>query len=262
MSFGGDFSVEGVVKLQPFHKGWSALIAGSDVSQAPLVLARASRLLKGKSSSLFAVQTGFKQAYQEQLRERVTDEFLSSFNMTLEDFKRKARRQLEPNLFQSLSFGIKNAKLGCRFLIYGFDEKARAHLFEIGENGKLDSRDKPGFWAIGSGAVSALSTLANLKQASEATPLNATIYNVLAAKYTSESASDVGPETFFFVLRSGSIGFRQAGPVGAVEQAMRQLWESKGRPRTPPEVADIVNNAHIEFLYSTRPTRSGARRSR
>jgi hypothetical protein len=38
MSFGGDFSVEGVIKLEEFHREWTALIAGSDISQAPFVL--------------------------------------------------------------------------------------------------------------------------------------------------------------------------------------------------------------------------------
>src|SRR5260370_39309240 len=106
--------------------------------------------------------------------------------MTLDDFKRKARMQLEASVFQSLSFGIQNARLGCRLLVYGFDSRKRPHIFEVGEKARVDSCDKPGFWAIGTGATSALSTLANLKQASEGTPLDETIYNVLAAKYTSE----------------------------------------------------------------------------
>jgi ATP-dependent protease HslVU (ClpYQ) peptidase subunit len=245
VSFGGDFSAEEVVKLEGFHKEWAALIAGSDISQSTSVIERAKKIVKGKKNALAVIQDGFKKAYQEQLREVITDKFLSQFDMSLDDFKKKGRRQLEPNLFQSLSFGIRNEKLGCKFLIYGFDGEGRAHLFEVSEPGKIQSKDKPGFWAIGNGAVSALSTLATLKQASERSSLNDTIYNVLAAKYTSESASDVGPDTFLFVKKKGSIGFRWKLNF---EKELREAWESEGRPKMPLKAKQILENAQIGFI--------------
>src|SRR5271155_2507630 len=120
MSFGEGFSVGDVIKLEGFHREWAALIAGNDISQAPFVIERAKRILRGKSGQLEVVKSGFKRAYQEQLREVIGDEFLSQFNMSLEDFKKRGRKQLDPTLFQSLSFAINNAKLGCKFLVYGF----------------------------------------------------------------------------------------------------------------------------------------------
>jgi hypothetical protein len=199
MSFDGEFSAEDVIKYEGVHPDWSVMIAGSDVSQCPLVIDRARKLLRGKRNDLRIIQDGFKKAYQEQLRVAITDEFLTPLNMSLEEFKKKGRTQLDPTLHQSLSFGIKNARLGCRFLVQGFEREKYAHIFEVVEPGKVNSRDKPGFWAIGNGASSALNTLSSLGQASEKSSLPETIYNVLAAKYTSESASDVGPKTFLFI---------------------------------------------------------------
>jgi hypothetical protein len=244
VSFSGHFSLEGVIKLDPIHGEWSAMVAGNDVSQAPFVIERAKGMLKGKKGKLLVVKNTFTRAYQEQLREVTTDELLSPFNMTLEEFKKKGRRELEPNLHQALSFGIKNAKLGCKFLIYGFDDDKIPHLFEVGEHGKVESKDKPGFWAIGNGATSAISMLAHLGQVSERTPLPETIYNVLAAKFISESASDVGTDTFAFIKSFGSTSFRYRTNF---EKELRDLWNEKGRPKLPSEVNEIIARAQIEF---------------
>jgi 20S proteasome alpha/beta subunit len=246
ISFGGDFSAEGVIKVEGFQRDWAVLIAGNDISHAPFVIRKARRMFwKRKKLSLEEAKTGFKQAYQEELREKITDTFLSKFDMTLEDFKKKGRRELEPNLFQALSFGIKDAKLGCKFLVYGYDEIGQPHLFEVGEGGHTESRDKPGFWAIGSGATSAISMLAYLKHSAEMTPVRAAIYNVLAAKYISEGASDVGPNTFFFIKKYGSNVFSSYG--SSIEPKIRKLWEEKGRPSVPQEAMQIVDDAHLRF---------------
>jgi hypothetical protein len=180
----------------------------------------------------------------KQLRERITDEYLSPLNMTLEDFKKKGRRQLDPTLHQSLSFGIKDAKLGCKFLVYGFDGDELPHIFEVGEKGKVDSRDKPGFWAIGNGAFTAISMLAYLKQAAEATTMRTTVYNVLAAKFLSESASDVGEDTFWFVKRYGCNAFFRKPYL---EKNIRRIWNEKGRPSIPDEALQEIDRADIRF---------------
>jgi len=244
MSFSGDFSVEGIIKLESFHGEWATLIAGSDISQAPFVIDRAKQILKGKTDKLEVVKDGFKRAYQEQLRMDIADEFLSRFDMGLEDFKKKGRRQLEPTLLQALSFGIKDAKLGCRFLIYGFDEKKQPHLFEVGEGGCAKSRDKPGFWAIGNGASSAISMLAYLKHSAEMTTMRTAIYNVLAAKYISEGASDVGKETFLFVKKCGCDAYFSKPNL---EKDIRRIWEEKGKPSVPDEALQIIDQANIRF---------------
>jgi hypothetical protein len=244
MAIEGDFSVEGVIKLEEFHGEWAALIAGGDVSQALFVLARATRILKGKTNDVLIVQDGFKRAYQEQLRECITDEFLSPFDMTLDGFKKRGSKQLPPTVYESLAFGIKNAKLGCKFLVYGFDDNELPHIFEVGRNGRVDSRDKPGFWAIGNGAFTAISMLTYLKQMAEATTMRTTVYNVLAAKYLSESASDVGEDTFWFVKRYGCNAFFRKPNL---EKDLRRIWNEKGRPSIPEEALQAIDQADIHF---------------
>jgi hypothetical protein len=49
LSFGGSYSIEGVVKTQPFFRQWSVLMAGNDMAQHALVLEKAKLALRGKS---------------------------------------------------------------------------------------------------------------------------------------------------------------------------------------------------------------------
>ena len=263
MSFSGDYSVEGVIKSEPFHGEWIAMIGGSDVSQSIPVIEKASKLLRGKGDDFAVVMNGFKDAYQEHRRRVMEDELLSTFDMTLPEFKRTGGKKLQPDIFADLSYQMKNFNLGCAFLIIGYDTKKVPHIFEVRNPGKATVHDKPGFWAIGSGAPAAMSLLAQLGQAREASSLADTIYNVLAAKFSSETASDVGTETFFFLKEYGSYAFSGQGHL---KRAMRELWNEVGRPRIPSSVAQIVQDAQVKYWYAPnkarKPKPSTVQRSR
>ena len=65
-------------------------------------------------------------------------------------------------------------------MVYGFDDNVKPHVFTIANPGRVESFDKPGFWAIGAGARSSLSTLSVLRQHPDRCSVEQTIYNVLA----------------------------------------------------------------------------------
>jgi ATP-dependent protease HslVU (ClpYQ) peptidase subunit len=245
LSFGSRFAVDDVIKAEPFHGEWVAMIGGNDVSQAVMVIEKAARILRGKGNDFPTVVNGFKQAYREHYEETVADEFLIPYQMTLREFKRSGRKLLNPEVHADISIRMRHYDMGCAFLVYGYDQKKQPHIFEVRSPGKVSFHDKPGFWAIGAGASSALSMLALLGQAREVTRLPATIYNVLAAKFVSETASDVGPKTFFMVQEYGSYAFSVVGVK--LEQRMRQLWDEVGRPRVPTQVDQIFQGIDISF---------------
>ena len=164
LSFGGYCSMEGMTKNKNFHRDWSAMIAGTDISQSLPVIERATEVLRGRTGKANVVRRGFKKAYTEYRREVITDTFLSSFDMTFPDFKRKGKKQLNPEIHADLSFLIKNFNLGCTFLVYGFDDEGEPHILTVSNPGKAEVYDKPGFWAIGSGKTAAISMLAALGQ--------------------------------------------------------------------------------------------------
>jgi hypothetical protein len=247
LSFGGDFSADGSVKIHVFHREWGTMIAGDDITQYIPVIERARALLRGKSGKLMVVMDAFKKAYQQEFKAAIEDGLLSRFEMTMEDFKKHGKTQLLPEVFTELSLKIKIASLGCRFLVYGLDDRKIAHIFTVSNPGKCELRDKPGFWAIGKGATSALSMLAALRQVRGRTTFDETIYNVLAAKYISESASDVGKETYLYIKKYGCDGFSNKL---ALEEEVRGIWEKEGRPTTNVAAVNAIKNG--EFFFYPR----------
>ncbi len=263
LSFGADYSADGSVKLYELHHDWSVMIAGSDIGQAVPVIYRAKVLLRGQGDTLRVAMDGFSKAYKEQMREAIENEYLSPFGMTLDEFKRRGKALLNTEVFTSLSFQIKNFKLGCTFLVYGLDAKRVGHLFTVRNGGVIAVHDKPGFWAIGNGAMSALSMLAALKQTRGRTPFAETVYNVLAAKYFSENASSVGPETILFIKQKGS---GACSYNAQVDKDVRKIWEQKGIPKTNPKAVEIISNGEFEFpprrKRSSRPSASRTSKDR
>jgi 20S proteasome alpha/beta subunit len=247
LSFGGDFSADGSTKIHVFHREWATMIAGDDIAQHRSVIERARVLLRGKSGKLTVVMDAFKKAYQDEFRAFIEDGLLSRFGMTMEDFKKRGKTQLLPEVFTEFSLTIKIASLGCRFLVYGLDDKKIGHIFTVSNPGKCELRDKPGFWAIGKGATSALSMLAALKQVRGRSTFEETIYNVLAAKYISEGASDVGRETYLFIKKYGTDGY--SNKLG-LEEEIRKIWETEGRPITNAKAVNAIVNG--EFLFFPR----------
>jgi len=130
--------------------------------------------------------------------------------MSIDEFKKKGSKQLHPEVFADISIRMRSFSLGCTFMVYGFDDNVKPHVFTIANPGRVESFDKPGFWAIGAGARSSLSTLSVLRQHPDRCSVEQTIYNVLAAKYSSESASDVGPETWVWIKRVNCDGYSLA----------------------------------------------------
>jgi ATP-dependent protease HslVU (ClpYQ) peptidase subunit len=249
LSFGGEYSAEGSVKLSLFHKDWGAMVAGSDISQSAFVLERAKTLLRGKSGSLQVVMSAVKKSYQEQLQEVITDDLLSRYQMTIAEFKKKGKAQLLPEVYAEISLRTKIYNLGSTFLVYGVDDRKIGHIFTVRNPGKSELHDKPGFWAIGQGASSALSMMSALKQVRGRTPFEETIYNVLASKYFSEGASDVGRETYLFIKTHGSGGYSYRARL---EDDIRAIWEKEGKPRTNPEAVTLILNGEFHFFPRTR----------
>jgi hypothetical protein len=95
--------------------------------------------------------------------------------------------------------------------------------------------------------------LAALGQHPERHSLPETIYNVLAAKYISEGASDVGKETWLFIQKRGCSAIKH-GPK--MEERVRKIWEEKGRPITNAEAVQAIVESGIEFLPIPRGPRA------
>ncbi|MFZ0702715.1 MAG: hypothetical protein WAM80_12800 [Candidatus Acidiferrales bacterium] len=246
----GSHSAENTIKAESVHECWGIMFAANDITQATPVIDRVRELLQGQQGTLQQLKSAFKKAYQEQVREIVSDTLLSPFGMSLDDFRKKGSKQLPAQTCLSIAQQIRDFDFGCQFLGYGFDPQKRPHIITVDNPGNISVWDKPGFCAIGSGSPAALTVFSLMGQAAEKTTFQETIYNVLAAKYMSEGADGVGKETFFFVKKYKSAAMMMSLKV---EPEMRKLWESRGRPKLPGEIAELkelIRRANIRFLVN------------
>jgi len=228
------------IKMEQVITGWQCLMAGSDVTIASAITNRVLTKLVEKADSLEITDliSAFKEAYQEQLQTRATDLHLSRLKLTMEEFRTKGRRQLGSDVFDMLCDKIARVSFDLEFLVAGFDRYGEGHIFVISNPGVEDIYDRPGFWAIGSGRMSALSMLFYRGQR-VITSLEQTVYHVCEAKFMAESATDVGKRTFLYIVSPP-----QKNKIvkwdPSIDGSIRSAWEQEGAPKIPNGIIEKI----------------------
>jgi hypothetical protein len=124
--------------------------------------------------------------------------------------------------------------IGVQFLVYGYDSIG-AHLFEVDSSGHVSDRRQLGYGVIGSGYHMAS---ASMRRKPLYFSFESTIYRLLEAKFSAETASGVGKTTtVMFQDRNG----RGTIGVEAIDK-LRSIWEETIKCGDPPEVASISFN--------------------
>jgi hypothetical protein len=170
---------------------WFALYSGNDISPCEPILRKAKSLFESRDETLEQITASFKESYRLQLQEKIEDEVLSRYKMDLDSFKEHGFKHLGRDVFNGLCQQIDRKYLDCEFLVFGFDRTNQARIFTVTDPGIVTDYSTPGFWAIGSGANSALSTLF-FHGFGIFTKLPAAVYHVCEAKFMAESAAGVG----------------------------------------------------------------------
>lgn len=236
----GNFSAEGVaLKGTPLGLDWGVLFAGEDMTHVDTIVERAFEILleqKETPDSVYsfqAVAAALADAYDERLQQQIEFKYLKNFGLTVADFRDNGKTKLSSAFYDQLVSQIANESLGCQFLACGFGEERQAHIVCLDEQGPPGNYDNVGFWAIGSGASAALSSLAfhaNLHGFDKHSSLEEGIYHTLEAKFMAESSPLVGEETFIVVYQRGAkLRFLKSDGV----EKIRQRWEKHGSPRVP-----------------------------
>lgn len=250
----GFSSSETTAKYEGFHDEWVAMMAGNDICHFIPIRDRASENMRGKPNTLRSAISAFKRAYRDYLSEVATDRVLGRYDLDVSSFKKGKGHYFTKKIYQSLFDRIEAVELECNFLVYGFDARKQPHIFAVRHPGTVDVWDKPGFWAVGSGRVSALGMLFHLNQGMDVSLLG-TMCNVLFAKYFSEKASDVGESTIFYAKRPGTDIFVRPANL---ESSIRTAWVREGAPKVPTEFLRaeetmlLSDLSRIRFLTSKR----------
>jgi hypothetical protein len=242
----GTFSAETVaMKDIPIYKRCTALVAGNDTEHANPILERAHQLLysNNKVKSPSEIADIVDQAFAERVNREIEAKVLRKRGFTVESFLEKGKQKCTPSAYLALCNRIDQVSISLRFLICGFDEQGIGHIYSVDGKTAPSNYDSVGFWAIGSGAHAALSSLAfhaNQADVSVFRPKEEAVYFALTAKFMAESSDEVGK-------LGALVSVFDASPEHEIEYMrleaitqVRALWQVEGAPRVPKNISEFV----------------------
>ncbi len=200
-----DISSSEGLKIRPLGSGWSAMLAGNDVSMAtPIIGTTRAKLQDSKDYSDSGVAGAIVDVYQQYRRQQIRHTFLSSFGWTLDEFLARGRASFPEGHYLNLLYEIERFDLGCQFLVSGFRSKEALipSMFFVNNPGVIIPDELTGYSAIGTGASNAISYLDRREQRAWL-PLAESVYNGVAAKVLAEKALGVGTKTTVLIMERG-----------------------------------------------------------
>jgi hypothetical protein len=178
---------------------------------------------------------GVAAVYSEMLQGQFVAQHLSRFGYTtVELFRKEGRADLGDDQFRDLCAELSRFDLaGTSFLLYGHEDRLRPRLFEICDPGKPVDLNMLGHGVIGSGYDMARASLRRRPFMG----LEDTIYRLLEAKFSAETATGVG-RTTTLLLRNKE-GVVELLPNEVVEK-IRSIWEESRKQPNPPEAIKLI----------------------
>jgi len=225
---------------------WFTAFAGNDLSPVwPIIENVRGRLSGGEEWNSLEVREAFSSAFADQLHREFVSQRLIKYGYTsVEQFRREGRADLGEN-FSFLCKELDRFELPVQFLVYGYDRSAQPHIFEVSSPGFVSEQNLLGYAVIGSGYHMAM---ASLRRKPLRGSLESTIYRLLKAKFSTETATGVGMTTN--VLTMNSLGdFAIADPK--MIDPIREVWRRTVNEPDPDDGIDL-----IEKLGKVDPSRS------
>jgi ATP-dependent protease HslVU (ClpYQ) peptidase subunit len=250
----GDFSADKVAdKNITLLADWAVLFAGDDVGSAgPICRRTQQRCLR---DSVFSDADRIAQILHEEMKEElartIEAKVLSRYRLTLGEFKAKGKKVFTDAVYFEVSSKIDRVSLPLKFMLCGFDSKGVGHIRYITAAEPPKDVDQIGFFAIGSGADSALSSLchsADYLHMSRHSELAEAAYHALAAKFMSESDPKVGKHTFLVALQKGKVAKFMTALYGI--EHIRSQWEKFGAPKAPKKLIAATADLLMPFRES------------
>jgi hypothetical protein len=215
---------------------WTALYAGSPTF-AKLVLNRASAAMKGRKGTLEEAREVMLDAYEEEVSKQIERRFLSRYKMTIQEFRKRGRREFGETEFAILNRPIREYDPRTQFLVCGIDEHDQPHIFTIAALGTMIDNDGLSHAAIGSGAQMALGALGNRQLGGVSK--EELIYRVCEAKFSAHTAGGVGTSTICVVHRKGF----EHKIWGVQTRELFEIWERTRKDPAPEDAVELIKNA-------------------
>jgi hypothetical protein len=254
---------EGTMKNIKMTRKWSMMFAAEDATAftpvsnktfeilAKLDMPDSEHKFLQRDFTAEMVMDAARQAYEKEFNERFFRDKLARFGFAdISEFRKFGYAEMGKDLYHQYSMDLAKFDLGLEILVYGFDEAGTRTVFEVANPGKIINHTMRRYAAIGSGTLMALAAL-NKKPLGPT--LADTIYRVLDAKFSSETARDVGKKTHVITLNSeGKSGFLLDDQL----EKLHSIWEvDLARPH-PEEAIDFINSCGAVTDLSKKATGS------
>jgi hypothetical protein len=244
---------------------WGMMFAADDATAFTPVLDETLRILialepdtdtpyRKRDFSLAAVMAAVQQAYEKEFNERFFRENLARFGFAnVTEFRQTGFAEMGKDLYHQYSMELAKFDLGLELLVYGFDENGHRTIFEVANPGKIINHSLRGYSVVGSGSLMALAAL-NKKPLGPTLP--DTIYRLLDAKFSSETAR--GKKTHIISLGvDGTNGFFADTEV----QGIQEIWSKDLERPHPASAIDLIKKSDLvrAIAKKTKPKKRKAK---
>jgi hypothetical protein len=219
---------------------WFTLIAGDDVEYSTPILDRTRELLDRHSihpteEIVDALDTAFGESISKQIENKV----LRKRGFTTKTFTETGRQKCTPSVYFSLCERIDQVKIRLKFLLCGFDETKKPHMFEIDGENQPKCYDSIGMWAIGSGAYSAMSCMSYYVDQDDMFALldpEEALFLALGAKFMAESSGLVGKQTLAEIITFDDFKIVPDQTIDSI----RKIWKAEAALRVPNDLCNRI----------------------
>ncbi len=249
VSFGDFSSDRAVTKSAVFLSEWSVMFAGDDITQAGPVIRRAQRECMNRNlREPDEIAEVLHEECKRERRRKIDAKVLDKHGFNTETFRSRGNKLCTDTAYYDLHSRIDKVSLSLKFLLCGFDPAGYGHIRCTDAKTPPQDYDVLGFYAIGTGANAALSSLCHSVESLHFTrdsEAEIAAYHALTAKFMAESASDVGRDTWLVSLEPGKSP-KFITPLYGMDY-IRKRWEKQGAPRVPkgiqPAIKDLMMTA-------------------
>lgn len=224
--------------FQIHKRNWLVGFAAQDVSVVwPIIKAIRPQLADKGDWNLPEVKDIVSAAYIKQFHKEFLTKHLVRLGFeSVQEFKDFGLQKLGREIFGPIAHELNMFHLGAEFLVYGFDSYRRAHIFDVRNPGHVTDHSVLKYAAVGSGYDMAVASLRRKRLDRRLAP---TIYRLLEAKFSSETASGVGKTTGLLLLhKRRDITFVEPADIAKI----RKVWETEVAAPDPKEATEFIAN--------------------
>jgi hypothetical protein len=227
-------------KIKGFTDRWAMVFSGDANLFLPMLENSIDehhlQSLNYELDSVDHIQNIVSDVYRKFFDKEFTAMYLSIYGFkNIAEFRTKGLCQFGEKKFYEICNCIDEFDLKMSLLCFGFSPDNVPHIFEVQNPGRVINHDFMQYGVIGSGFYMAT---ASLRRRHLTWNLKETIYRVLEAKFSAETASGVGKKTLLVTMdKDGNLGTMDRNEI----EKIRNIWEKTLLESDPRDAIEIIS---------------------